>query len=190
MYASNVQSPRGDQGSMVGAKRQTPYPRLKRTRPRSRSLNQDQEKGAWEVQDRMKHTVDFNNKGFKPNTRGDFIQGSFATLEEAFRMIPESVGFDMEISMFLSFRFSRLAYCNCFYLQQNILVSTKPSKPVSPLSLLTSTLSSIPSSPSLFASLEPEKSSYRPLRPKCAYYLRSSNKHTLSCSSPTQANGQ
>ena len=101
MYASDIQTPQGDQGPMVGVKRQTLYPGHNRARPRSRSLTQDQEKGGREVRDRMKHTVDFSNKGFKPNTRGDFIQGSFATLEEAFRQVPESVGFDLEISMFV-----------------------------------------------------------------------------------------
>jgi glycerophosphodiester phosphodiesterase len=48
----------------------------------------------------MKHTVDFMTKGFKPNTRGDFVQGSFATLEELLVKLPKSISFDIEISMF------------------------------------------------------------------------------------------
>jgi glycerophosphodiester phosphodiesterase len=48
----------------------------------------------------MKYTVDFMDKGFKPNTRGDFILDSFATLEELLVELPESTNFDIEISMF------------------------------------------------------------------------------------------
>ncbi|KAK8256877.1 Glycerophosphoryl diester phosphodiesterase family-domain-containing protein [Phyllosticta capitalensis] len=96
MYASNVQSPRGDPLSMLGdvqSAEQTPQlPRI-----RSRSLTKDQEKGAKEVQDRMRHTVDYRAKGFKPNTRGSFIQDTFATLEEALLQVPEHIGFNIEI---------------------------------------------------------------------------------------------
>lgn len=99
MYASNIQSPRGDPVSVLDSVNpQTALPNRDIQKPRSRSLTQGQEKGAKEVQDRMKHTVDFANKGFKPNSRGDFIQNSFATLKEALHKIPESIGFDMEIS--------------------------------------------------------------------------------------------
>ncbi|KFY99049.1 hypothetical protein V498_01023 [Pseudogymnoascus sp. VKM F-4517 (FW-2822)] len=45
----------------------------------------------------MKHTVDFMKKGFKPNTRGGFIQDSFATLEELLIEMPETIGFNIEI---------------------------------------------------------------------------------------------
>jgi glycerophosphodiester phosphodiesterase len=45
-----------------------------------------------QIRDRLKHTVDFLNKGFKPNTRSDCIQDSFATLEEVLTKLPESVG--------------------------------------------------------------------------------------------------
>lgn len=47
----------------------------------------------------MKYTVDYVTKGFKPNTRGDFVQDTFATLEHALCNVPENIGFDMEISM-------------------------------------------------------------------------------------------
>lgn len=46
----------------------------------------------------MKHTVYFSNNGYKPNTRGDFIQIPLATLEEALLNVPEEVGFDIELS--------------------------------------------------------------------------------------------
>ena len=101
MYASNIQSPRGNPASvlrkpMAHGERNT----FDQGKPRSRSLTRKHERGASEVQDRMKHTVDFLNKGFKPNTRGDFIQDSFATLEELLVKLPSSIGFDIEISMF------------------------------------------------------------------------------------------
>jgi glycerophosphodiester phosphodiesterase len=81
---------------------QTELAGLPTRKPRSRSLTRSYEKGAKEIQDRMKHTVDYSKKGFKPNTRGDFIQDSFVTLEEALRVVPESTGFDIEISTFPS----------------------------------------------------------------------------------------
>lgn len=93
MYASKVQSPQGDPVSVLGNRNLS-----KRDKPRSQSLTKEQEQGAREVQDRMKHTVDFMNKGFKPNTRGAFIQDSFATLEELLVQLPTSIGFDVEIS--------------------------------------------------------------------------------------------
>jgi glycerophosphodiester phosphodiesterase len=72
-----------------------------RGKPRSRSLTTEHEHGAREIQDRVKHTVDYMNKGFKPNTRGDFIiHDSFATLEELLVELPKSISFDIEISMY------------------------------------------------------------------------------------------
>lgn len=53
-----------------------------------------------ELNERIKHTRDFKKKGFKGNTRGSHIQAPFATLEELFRKLPESVGFNIEMSEF------------------------------------------------------------------------------------------
>ena len=50
------------------------------------------------ILDRMKYTVDYQSKGFKPNTRGSFIQGPFATLKELLVNLPESIKFNVEIS--------------------------------------------------------------------------------------------
>lgn len=47
----------------------------------------------------MHLTVDFQKKGFKPNTRGHFIQDSLATLDQLLRDLPEPLGFAVEISM-------------------------------------------------------------------------------------------
>jgi glycerophosphodiester phosphodiesterase len=49
------------------------------------------------MEERMKHTRDFKAKGFKANSRGNFIQAPFATLEDLFRKLPASVGFNIEL---------------------------------------------------------------------------------------------
>lgn len=51
-----------------------------------------------ELTERMKHTRDFKIKGFKGNSRGNFIQAPFTTLEEMFKKLPESTGFNIEMS--------------------------------------------------------------------------------------------
>ncbi|KAG4294953.1 hypothetical protein FPRO06_01538 [Fusarium proliferatum] len=53
--------------------------------------------GPDELDERMKHTKDFKDKGFKGNTRGNFIQAPFATLEELFRELPQETGFNIEM---------------------------------------------------------------------------------------------
>ncbi|EON61162.1 hypothetical protein W97_00374 [Coniosporium apollinis CBS 100218] len=50
-----------------------------------------------DVTERMKHTRDFKMKGYKANSRGNFIQAPFTTLEEMFVKLPESVGFNIEM---------------------------------------------------------------------------------------------
>ncbi|KAI9158320.1 Glycerophosphodiester phosphodiesterase GDE1 [Paramyrothecium foliicola] len=53
--------------------------------------------GLEEMEERMKHTRDFKEKGFKANSRGNFIQAPFATLEDLFRRLPEHIGFNIEM---------------------------------------------------------------------------------------------
>lgn len=55
-----------------------------------------------DLSEKMKHTRDFKAKGFKGNTRGNHIQAPFATLEELFKKLPKSVGFNIEMSKFVS----------------------------------------------------------------------------------------
>lgn len=50
-----------------------------------------------DMRERMKHTRDFKSKGFKGNSRGNFIQAPFTTLEEMFKKLPESIGFNIEM---------------------------------------------------------------------------------------------
>jgi glycerophosphodiester phosphodiesterase len=51
-----------------------------------------------ELSERMKHTRDFKKKGFKGNSRGHHIQEKFTTLEQMFKKIPQSTGFNIEMS--------------------------------------------------------------------------------------------
>ena len=68
-------------------------------KPRSQSLTSQERMDSHLIRDRLKYTVDFKNKGFKPNTRGDFVQGPLTTLEELLTKLPESIHFNIEISM-------------------------------------------------------------------------------------------
>ena len=52
---------------------------------------------ADDMSERMKHTRDFKGKGFKANSRGNFIQAPFTTLEEMFKKLPEHIGFNIEM---------------------------------------------------------------------------------------------
>ena len=49
------------------------------------------------MSERMKNTRDFKEKGFKANSRGNFIQAPFTTLEEMFIQLPEHIGFNIEM---------------------------------------------------------------------------------------------
>ncbi|KAK8127287.1 ankyrin repeat-containing protein [Apiospora sp. TS-2023a] len=93
-YASQVQSPHGKPASVVGSPQKPTSGSV--PRPRSRSVSEKDEPGAVQVQDRVKHTVDFRAKGFKPNTRGEFIHDSLVTLEEILGELPEHVGLNIE----------------------------------------------------------------------------------------------
>ena len=68
--------------------------------PRTRSLSQEisgTADGLSATDERMKHTRDFKVKGFKANTRGNFIQAPFATLSQLLDQIPEETGFNIEM---------------------------------------------------------------------------------------------
>ncbi|KAI3323962.1 glycerophosphodiester phosphodiesterase GDE1 [Xylariaceae sp. AK1471] len=49
------------------------------------------------LEERMKYTLNYKKSGYKANTRGNFVQAPFATLEELFKKIPENVGFNIEM---------------------------------------------------------------------------------------------
>ncbi|KAJ5472020.1 hypothetical protein N7539_008589 [Penicillium diatomitis] len=98
MHASKLQFPRehshwsdGDGSTKCNPEHQIKY------RHRSRSLTTAHIKKIHHVLDWMRYTFDLKNKGFKPNTRGSFIQGSFATLKELLVKLPDSISFNVEI---------------------------------------------------------------------------------------------
>lgn len=93
----------GDSRSMRGNQNVSPHradiigEERKGGRMRSMSVG-GSEYNVAELNEKIKHTRDFKKKGFKGNTRGNHIQAPFATLEELFRKLPKSVGFNIELS--------------------------------------------------------------------------------------------
>ncbi|CAG8946936.1 unnamed protein product [Penicillium salamii] len=88
-------SSRGKPASVLG---RPPLSFSQRPRDRLRSRSVSKDRGETQnVNDRMKFTVDFQNKGFKPNTRRQSIQDSFTTLEELISKLPDSISFNIEI---------------------------------------------------------------------------------------------
>ncbi|KAI1431977.1 Glycerophosphoryl diester phosphodiesterase family-domain-containing protein [Xylaria sp. CBS 124048] len=67
---------------------------------KKRSLSVDfSDKGRADtsLEERMKYTINYKKSGYKANTRGNFVQAPFATLEELFKKVPENVGFNIEM---------------------------------------------------------------------------------------------
>lgn len=67
-------------------------------RNRAWSSGEDSMGRAADLRDRLRYTVDFQAKGFKPNTRGHSIQDSLVTLDDLLLEFPEEVGFNIEMS--------------------------------------------------------------------------------------------
>lgn len=65
---------------------------------RSYSVGGHEEERSADMSERMKHTRDFKMNGFKGNSRGNFIQAPFTTLEEMFKKLPQHIGFNIEMS--------------------------------------------------------------------------------------------
>jgi glycerophosphodiester phosphodiesterase len=64
---------------------------------RQRSMSLSHKMPESDMAERMRHTRDFKEKGYKANSRGNFIQAPFTTLEEMFLKLPEGVGFNIEM---------------------------------------------------------------------------------------------
>jgi glycerophosphodiester phosphodiesterase len=71
--------------------------RVLRGQDRQRSQSLGGNVPDYDMTERMKHTRDFKMKGFKGNSRGNFIQAPFTTLEEMFIKLPDTVGFNIEM---------------------------------------------------------------------------------------------
>ncbi|KAI1349347.1 Glycerophosphoryl diester phosphodiesterase family-domain-containing protein [Xylaria sp. FL0043] len=67
--------------------------------PKQRSLSVDLSNNVKDtaLDERMKYTLNYKKTGYKANTRGNFVQAPFATLQELFEKIPENVGFNIEM---------------------------------------------------------------------------------------------
>ncbi|KAG8419420.1 hypothetical protein J3458_004288 [Metarhizium acridum] len=68
-----------------------------RKKPRAWSSGEESLSKSTELRKRLEYTVDFQAKGFKPNSRGDVVQDSLTTLEEVLLKLPLEVGFNIEI---------------------------------------------------------------------------------------------
>lgn len=94
---SRPTSPGPQQKIINGAKGRNPL-----VRGRSYSMDNSKQKNIHtthsnELSERMKHTRDFKMKGYKGNSRGNFIQSPFTTLEQMFKKLPEDTGFNIEM---------------------------------------------------------------------------------------------
>lgn len=76
---------------------ENPQFKVVRGMDRQRSLSMGHTLQDVDMAERMKHTRDFKEKGYKANVRGSFIQAPFTTLEEMFVKLPENIGFNIEM---------------------------------------------------------------------------------------------
>lgn len=76
---------------------ENPQFKVVRGMDRQRSLSMGHTLQDIDMAERMKHTRDFKEKGYKANVRGSFIQAPFTTLEEMFVKLPENIGFNIEM---------------------------------------------------------------------------------------------
>ncbi|KAL8902253.1 MAG: hypothetical protein Q9207_004820 [Kuettlingeria erythrocarpa] len=106
MFISQAQSPEGDPSSQAERNylgRNSDSSIVAKYRQRSYSLDTHEQAKARGLIERMQHTFEYKlneHKGFdsyKGNIRSEYIQASFATLEELFTKLPESIRFDIEI---------------------------------------------------------------------------------------------
>ncbi|KAL8927816.1 MAG: hypothetical protein Q9208_002233 [Pyrenodesmia sp. 3 TL-2023] len=107
MFISQAQSPVGDPSSQAERNylgRNSDSSIVAKYRQRSYSLDTHEQAKARGLIEHMQHTFEYKlneHKGFdsyKGNIRSKYIQASFATLEELFTKLPESIRFDIEIS--------------------------------------------------------------------------------------------
>jgi glycerophosphodiester phosphodiesterase len=77
--------------------KESPNFRVVRGADRVRSQSLGHEMPDYEMAERMKYTRDFKAKGYKANSRGNFIHAPFTTLEEMLKKIDGGVGFNIEM---------------------------------------------------------------------------------------------
>lgn len=99
LHISEGQTPRASRPP--SPKERTADKEANGTRPRkhrSYSVGGVAVEGPDEMSERMKHTRDFKLKGYKGNSRGNFIQEPFTTLQEMFKKLEPHIGFNIEMS--------------------------------------------------------------------------------------------
>lgn len=97
LHISEGQTPRSSRAPSPAPDRTTKLNGVTRTRQgRSYSVG-GSTTTAEELSERMKHTRDFKEKGFKGNSRGHFIQEPFTTLHEMFQKLDPHIGFNIEL---------------------------------------------------------------------------------------------
>jgi len=67
-------------------------------RRRASSLHAPRNDASKALIDRMRHTFDYHDHGFKPNVRSRHIHAPFATLKELLLKVPTNIPFDVELS--------------------------------------------------------------------------------------------
>ncbi|KAF2877028.1 Glycerophosphodiester phosphodiesterase domain-containing protein [Massariosphaeria phaeospora] len=96
MLVAALQSPQSHPPSAIGLTTVSPDKSSNKGIKRSRS-DTDAREESTDTHKRLRCTEEYIRNGVKPNTRGDFIQGSFVTLEDVLRQVPEHIGFNVEI---------------------------------------------------------------------------------------------
>ena len=101
MHVNDAQTPKASRPPSPTKPNQASFQESKSgdsRRTRSLSAGNKAKDERTDMSERMKHTKDFKKKGFKANSRGNFIQAPFTTLEEMFKKLPENIGFNIEMS--------------------------------------------------------------------------------------------
>ena len=125
-------------------------PTEKTRKARSMSLgdNRKDDPSAQDLSERLKHTRTYKKKGFQANSRGSYIQAPFTTLEEMFRKLPESIGFNIEMKYPMLFE-SEEQEMDTYAVELNSFVDTV-------LATVYNFIGSQPSRPIIFSSFNPD----------------------------------
>ncbi|KAJ0416242.1 Glycerophosphodiester phosphodiesterase domain-containing protein, partial [Aspergillus carlsbadensis] len=120
-----------------------PTPRL-----RSYSLDSSRNRKPTYILEQLKNTFEFKQKGFKGNTRGEYIHEPFLTLDELLSQTPDSVALNLEIKYPMLFEAADDWQSDIIAMEVNTFVDT-----------ILSTILSHPSShrrPVMLSSFNPE----------------------------------
>lgn len=94
-----INSEQSDQHLCAPPCEETEYfkkPLSRKVRTLSVSASDSFESQAFEA--RIKHTFDYNSRGWKGNTRGEFIHEAYVTFEQLLRKLPLNIALNIEIS--------------------------------------------------------------------------------------------